>query len=232
MSIISLRNRVTDLHGADSLSTLIERRLAPFHFGTAPLRPACSLRSDLFDSCLLERNSLYDIVETLFPFSRRSIDRSILSYLAVRCHNDGIRTMVFVGMEDARTVTRAMINEARDSLLSALDIAPSHGRCRSPTALASGEEDDIGDRLPRTPNKRRVTLPFLEGRAPRLENYVRSSMKKKKKRWISTPFISLPRIFVKYTRFAPSLERPRATTSVVSSSIKSRRQPSNSIRSK
>lgn len=229
MSIISLRNRVTDLHGADSLSTLIERRLAPFHFGTAPLRPACS---DLFDSCLLERNSLYDIVETLFPFSRRSIDRSILSYLAVRCHNDGIRTMVFVGMEDARTVTRAMINEARDSLLSALDIAPSHGRCRSPTALASGEEDDIGDRLPRTPNKRRVTLPFLEGRAPRLENYVRSSMKKKKKRRISTPFISLPRIFVKYTRFAPSLERPRATTSVVSSSIKSRRQPSNSIRSK
>lgn len=227
MSIISLRNRVTDLHGADSLSTLIERRLAPFHFGTAPLRPACSLRSDLFDSCLLERNSLYDIVETLFPFSRRSIDRSILSYLAVRCHNDGIRTMVFVGMEE-----RAMINEARDSLLSALDIAPSHGRCRSPTALASGEEDDIGDRLPRTPNKRRVTLPFLESRAPRLENYVRSSMKKKKKRWISTPFISLPRIFVKYTRFAPSLERPRATTSVVSSSIKSRRQPSNSIRSK
>lgn len=78
--------------------------------------------------------------------------------------------------------TRAMINEARDSLLSALDIAPSHGRCRSPTALASGEEDDIGDRLPRTPNKRRVTLPFLEGRAPRLENYVRSSMKKKKKK--------------------------------------------------
>lgn len=222
MSIISLRNRVTDLHGADSLSTLIERRLAPFHFGTAPLRPACS---DLFDSYLLERNSLYDIVETLFP-ADRSIDRS---YPISPCD---ATTMVYEQWYSLEWKTRAMINEARDSLLSALDIAPSHGRCRSPTALASGEEDDIGDRLPRTPNKRRVTLPFLEGRAPRLENYVRSSMKKKKKRWISTPFISLPRIFVKYTRFAPSLERPRATTSVVSSSIKSRRQPSNSIRSK
>lgn len=111
--------------------TLIEHRLAPFHFGNVPfplgsMEPAACFDSTSTDSCLLERNSLYDIaqdiIETLFPFSRHeSIHAGILSQrYSVR--------IVFL-LEDARTVTRTVINGTRFLLLllllPALDTAPS-----------------------------------------------------------------------------------------------------------